>query len=111
MTFPHISILENFMLINRSDTVEHIAIEAPSGVCSFFLFCFVFVQCIISLFFTLATFLDMQALLKVTSLQVQIKTSLALVALIRLRYKYPETPRTIEVSPNHINLNLYFLPP
>lgn len=56
-----------------------------------------FIQFGLAVLFTVATFLDLQTLISIASLQIQIKTCLALAALLHLRRKNPDLPRTIKV--------------
>ncbi len=60
--------------------------------------CSVLLQAIVTVVFSSATFIDIQGLLDLTSIITQIKISLALVALLRLKWKYGHLERTVKVG-------------
>ena len=55
-------------------------------------------QGIATIFFSSITFIDIQGLLDLTSIITQIKIALALIALLRLKWKYGHIERTVKVS-------------
>ncbi len=53
---------------------------------------------VVSIFFSVGTFFDVEALLEITGFFFQIKIIIALIALLHLKKTKPKTQRTIKVK-------------